>query len=163
MEKKVDLYLTVHIETGAVRLPSERQMKRDALRRILNHGAVLKRRHQLEWDDISAAVELSLPLDGEKISERFRVSQQGTPVLLGELQVGQNRKWLSSILFQLGVLYHQKGEGWYDYLMGREKVTKPEIQPEEPKKEVKQDGNDLSQSSLSSELVAGLTNSGLLS
>ncbi|MDH5938891.1 hypothetical protein L8R84_22555 [Vibrio splendidus] len=164
MNNSIDVNLSTWIESGALEIPASPKFKRIMLRRILNKGAVIKRMHESNWEKISSQVELTMPFNGDKVNERFRISKREFPILLGELNHCENRSWLLPILFQLGLLYHQSGDEIVNRFLGNVSTNNEhgysQNTPEIPNaKSPQKDPADL----VSSELVDNLTSSGLIS
>lgn len=164
MSNSIDVNLSTWVERGAIEIPDSPKFKRIMLRRILNKGAVIKRLHESNWEKISSQVELTMPFNGEKVNERFRISKRDFPVLLSELNHSENRSWLLPILFQLGLLYHQSGEAIINRFLGNVNTNNEhgtsQNSPQIPEaKSPQTDPADL----VSTELVDNLTSSGLIS
>lgn len=85
MNNSIDVNLSTWIESGTLEIPVSPKFKRIMLRRILNKGAVIKRIHESNWEKISSQVELTMPFNGDKVNERFRISKREFPILLDEL------------------------------------------------------------------------------
>ncbi|WP_146493193.1 hypothetical protein [Vibrio cyclitrophicus] len=164
MNNSIDVNLSTWVESGTLEIPVNPKFKRIMLRRMLNKGAVIKRIHESNWEKISSQVELTMPFNGDKVNERFRISKREFPILLDELNHCENRSWLLPILFQLGLLYHQFGDEIVNRFLGNVNTNherdSSQNTPEIPNaKSPQPEPADL----VSSELVDNLTSSGLIS